>query len=363
MTTSPVDRLPRIRTELTEACESSWSRIGSPGTWYTAYERILIATEARAARRWSARCAARKTTASPVWDGALHSARGGFPAAAIDSIHRLAADSGRLPKSWFEHTLSAGVSVEEYVEIVGVIATVVAVDSFCWGAGLGLPDFPRPTLGEPSRARPPSRAGGVWVPVLDLEYAEGPLAEQYKEYGQHNIPKIRRALSLVPDEQVALNRLGDEMCKEMYKPNRALTWPQIELIATTASAANGCFSCTIGHALMLRESTSSMGLECDIEAVVELDDVISAQIPAAQLLARLARAVAALDHRDLREVAPRLRQELGPAALIDAVAVSAVTSAFNRVADATGVDVEPATIPWAKTVLPQVDFISLRRFN
>jgi len=48
-------------------------------------------------------------------------------------IHRVVTDPGRLSKAWCEQVVAGGFEDTRYVEIVGVVITVVSVDVFCRG--------------------------------------------------------------------------------------------------------------------------------------------------------------------------------------------------------------------------------------
>ena len=59
------------------------------------------------------------------------------------------------------------------------------------------------------------------------------------------------------------------------------------------------------------------------------------------MLTAFAEAVLGIDDAELIDARQRIRNELGDAALVDAAAVIANYSALDRVADATGIPLEP----------------------
>ena len=67
-----------IRDDLASARENAWDRLASPGTWWTASERLAIAAETRRATG-CALCHARKEALSPY---------------TVDGAHDLAASLG-----------------------------------------------------------------------------------------------------------------------------------------------------------------------------------------------------------------------------------------------------------------------------
>src|SRR5581483_2953833 len=102
-----------------------------------------------------------------------------LPDAAIDAIHRVVTDSGRLTQCWFQQTMASGeITDAQYVEIIDVVVTVVSIDSFCRGIGVPLHPLPEPQEGEPSRYRPATaQLQEAWVPMIPVEGATGAEAD------------------------------------------------------------------------------------------------------------------------------------------------------------------------------------------
>ena len=65
----------------------------------------------------------------------------------------------RLSKPWLEGLLEDGLTDSAYVEIVGVLTTVLSVDDLHRGLGLDLEPLPAPVGGEPARRRPSGATG------------------------------------------------------------------------------------------------------------------------------------------------------------------------------------------------------------
>lgn len=235
-----------VRADLAEAHRWVWSWIAAPGDWWSGAERVAIAAEARRAGD-CARCRERRAALSPHALAGEHDAAGPLPAVAVDVAHRLVTDASRLSRSWFEKTLAAGISDGHYVELVGVVVSVVGIDAFHRALGLPPEPLPEPLSGEPSRQRPAgAREGMGWVASLDRSAAVGPYADLYPP--APGVPNVIRALSLVPDNVRMLQRLS----AAQYVPHgivarvgaptgRALSRAQIELIAGRVSALNECF--------------------------------------------------------------------------------------------------------------------------
>ena len=232
-----------VREDLRACQQRAWDRLARPGTWWTGAERIAMAAEARQAPHCSL-CRERADALSPLAVSGPHDGLGELPEAAVEVIHQVTLDPARLSRTWFEKALAAGLGDAQYVEIVGVVVTVVSIDSFCRGIGVPLRDLPEPIEGEPSRYRPTGALPeGAWVPMIAERRARGP---EQNLYGMPRTGNVLRALSLVPDEVRGLIDLSgphylrmDEMLD--LSAAKTLDRMQIELIAGRVSALNECF--------------------------------------------------------------------------------------------------------------------------
>ena len=233
-----------IRGDLAAAHARSWARIGRPGTWWDGARRVAIAAETRHALLCML-CRRRKEALSPAAVEGKHDSLGTLPESVVEVVHRVRTDPGRLSESWFRSVIAAGLSEEQYVETVSVVAHVVAIDTMARGLGYDEPALPAPEPGMPSQYRP-SRAkpGGAWVPWLepaDLSEAEGGLYPAGRPAAN-----IMKAMSLVPDEV----RSFFDIVSHQYQPPlamrdfsreyRAIDHTQIELLAARVSALNQC---------------------------------------------------------------------------------------------------------------------------
>lgn len=229
-----------------KTCDEEWQRLAEPGTWWTGAERVAIAREARRAAECKL-CAKRKEAVSPYAVPETHEASAELSAAAVDAIHRITSDPGRLSSRWHKEVLEAGITDAQLVEITAVIALVVNIDSIAAGVGASELPLPEPRPGEPSKMLPEgATTDSAWVPTVRHDKATGEAAEYYKMIGGM-AANIRKALTLVPAEAKAFVRLhtavyvpGDQRFMDMSLRN-ALVRPQMELIAATISTANECF--------------------------------------------------------------------------------------------------------------------------
>ena len=235
----PIDVGPEIR----DAHRSVWESIARPGSWWTGPERVAIAAAVRGAANCSV-CDARKQALSPLAVAGPHEHAGDLPDAAIEVVHQVTRDPGRLSKTWFESALAAGLSEERYVEALGVVVAVVSIDGFCRGLGVDPHPLPEPQSGEPTGHRPAgARPDGAWVPMIPVHDATGPEADLFPG---GRAPNVARAMSLVPDAVRTLKRLSIAHYLPMEQvtdpsARRTLDRAQIELLAGRVSALNECF--------------------------------------------------------------------------------------------------------------------------
>lgn len=231
-----------VRDDFAAAHSRFWQRLAAPGTWWTGAERVAMAAEVRQAQH-CALCQARKAALPPA--AGQHDHLGLLSDAAVEVIHRVVTDPGRLSRQWFQGILATGMSAEQYVEIIGTLAALVSIDSFCRGIGVPLHPLPAPQPGAPSRYRPPGAVQEeAWVPMIPVARATGAEADLY---GGQAVGNVVRALSLVPDEVrtlydlSAVHYLPMEQVRDPGAATGALNRMQMELIAGRVAALRRCF--------------------------------------------------------------------------------------------------------------------------
>jgi hypothetical protein len=225
-----------VREDLTQAHERAWAAIAAPGTWLTGARRVAVAAEIRRARD-CVLCGRIKEALSP-------NAAGAHDTAEIELIHRVVNDPGRLSESWSQSVLGRGLAEGEYIEIVGVIAMVMMMDTFTRGLGLPERALPAPLAGEPTRYCPPgAKKQAAWLPLVeppDAVEADGPM------YPSPKAGYIYRGLSLVPQslrDYWALancHYMPSQYIYQFDKSIRAITRPQMEIMAARVSALHQC---------------------------------------------------------------------------------------------------------------------------
>ncbi len=215
-----------------ESFRTIWAALAGPGRWWSGAERVAIAAVVR--------------HAEPRGIGDPHP-----PVAELDADHdgdlspllrtvveRITTESFKLDRVWFDQVVARldqryGPGGQgRYAEIVALVAQVVPIDHLCRILGRPLEPLPAPQPGPASQAWPDDLVdGGAWLPL------SGP------EWG----PNVARGLGPVPEDNIL--RLGlvmamygglDELARPVWD-HRALSRPQVELVAARTSALNECF--------------------------------------------------------------------------------------------------------------------------
>lgn len=231
-----------IRADLAAEHSRVWAHISGPGLWLTGETRVAIAAEVRNAADCSL-CAERNSVLSPYAVDGIHDNLDELSSVTVEMIHRIVNDSGRLTQDWYKGLLIDGLSEDEYVETLAVLAITICVDTFTHALGLAQRSLPTPITGVPEKSRPERAVKGLaWVPWISKENTIG---DDLNTFGPE-ASNVRRALSLVPNEAhsfmrlVAAQYLSAFQMKEFNNDSRAIMREQIELIAGRISAINQC---------------------------------------------------------------------------------------------------------------------------
>jgi len=222
-----------VRNEVARSHQAAIEAFAQPGTWLDSETRIAILNETRAAASCPL-CQERKSALSPYAVSGVHSAVTKLPENIVEVVHRLTTDSGRMTLSWFKHTIETGLSQQAYVEVIGLVSTLLIIDSFSQALGCELAQPPAPVAGEPSKESNPDVVdGGAWLPMLDVE-------QNPTELELPTSPNIFRAMGLVPG---AIAHFFAVMRSQysLTSYDISLSRSQVELIAARISSLNQCF--------------------------------------------------------------------------------------------------------------------------
>ena len=219
----------RMMDAIDTAQRAAHDAVAGPGDHLTGAQRVGVWREARSARDHRLD-AARRAALSPHAVTGTHPATAELPAAAVEVVHRVASDPGRLTRTWAEEQIAV-LGEETYTELVGVTAIVTTIDVY--RRAMGLPEAPLPAArtGEPARVRPDDVGDvGAWV-----SQTVGPTRAN-----------VSRTLSLVPETNAVWRGLVDSHYSRGPEFLN-LTWPfalsrpQTELVATRTTMLNECF--------------------------------------------------------------------------------------------------------------------------
>lgn len=203
--------------------------VARPGDWLSATERLDVWREARRADH-DPIDRARRAAISPAAVNDPHQASDHLSAAAVDVVHRVATDPGRLTRGWADERI-AELGAETYTELVGLTAIVRCHDTFTVAVGDEPAELPPAVAGEPARRRPDDVGDvGAWV----------------HQSVDKTLANVSRALSLVPETNDAWRALvnshysrGHEFLDLTW--DRALTRVQVEAVAARTTAELDCF--------------------------------------------------------------------------------------------------------------------------
>ncbi len=232
-----------MRADLSASHDQAWAAIAAPGTWLDGARRVAVAAEIRRARE-CAYCAQIRAALSPYGVKGQHDSTGKLGEAEVELVHRVVNDPGRLTESWSQSVLARGLAEGEYVEIVGLVAMVMMLDTFSHALGVPLRKLPEPQPGEPARYTPPgAKKKAAWLPLVEPEDAvpaDGPM------YPSPKAGYIYRGLSLVPQSlrdywALAFHHyLPAEFVYRFDQSIRAISRPQTEVLAARVSALHQC---------------------------------------------------------------------------------------------------------------------------
>lgn len=238
-----------FRPDLMAAQATAWEWLGRPGAWWSGSQHVAIVAETRRAAGCLL-CRNRKAAAIPAAVLGAHDTITTLSAPAVEAIHRIATDSGRLGETWYRRLLGPDLSQAQYIELVAIVAITVAVDSLRDGAGLPPLDLPLPMPGLPTRTTPPqAKPGPAWMPVLFPEDWKPPTADLYRSLPgppERGRGHIHLALSLVPEAMIAWWDLFEPMylrsaeMRDFTREFRAVSHAQIEMLAARTAALNQC---------------------------------------------------------------------------------------------------------------------------
>lgn len=214
-----------VRAPVQDAADAAWAALGQAGAWWTGTERVAIAEAARAA------------APRPLWGRAPDIASASRHADGDDLspflallVERVAVDPATLTRDDVQ-AIAQEIGDAAYAELASTVCQVVAIDQLAAALGHDFRPLPSPQAGEPTQVRPDGMAD-----------VGGHIEMTAENFG----PNVGRSLSLAGDDHVRWRELVFTMYSgaeffEMVWDSRALSRPQVELLAARTSALNECF--------------------------------------------------------------------------------------------------------------------------
>ena len=222
-----------VRQATIEAFAGVWRRLSESGPYWTGRDHMAIIQEARQSLVCDL-CLRRLEALSPNAVDGKHDSVTHLSPVAVDVIHRIRSDPARMSKSVFDNALANGMSASEYVELVGVVATSVVIDTLHQGLGLPVPATLSGSDDPPTgQTEPEVVEDGAWVLLA-------PRDGQLNEVGIPRQANIIRAMGLVP---LVIELFFTVMRQAYYISNLpiSISRSQAEFIAARVSALNQCF--------------------------------------------------------------------------------------------------------------------------
>ena len=199
-----------VPAEIDELIERRWNRFRSPGSSFDGATRSAIVA------------AARGETAAELSRPVAEAAR------------RIHDDPATITLAWLSHLRTDGLTDPEYVEVIGLVAQVRALDTFEFGVGRALRPIPESIDGRPTATEVAGAAlDGGWIPTVGPAF---PLSVLSLAPAEHEaMVDISEVLYLAP-------RGGDGFTMgNQHVVRDGLTRSQIEFVASRTSLINDCF--------------------------------------------------------------------------------------------------------------------------
>ena len=213
-----------VDAEIVGACRISWDNLGRPGGWWSGADRLAIARQIR------------RSAPRPLWDRAPQlSDVGDQPDGDLSAFVRALTERVTTQPSSIDHDtylhIVERIGADAYAELAAIATQVVPIDHLHDALGLDREPLPDVVDGGPTGERPHGLVDGVaFLPTLPAD----------------GLPHVAVSLSLAQADNARRMLLVRAMYSgrsfgDMVWTHRALSRPQIELVAARTSALNECF--------------------------------------------------------------------------------------------------------------------------
>jgi len=199
-----------VPAEIDELIARRWDAIRSPGSSFTGAERVAIVDSARG-------------ETAPIISSSV-----------AEAARRIHDEPATITLDWLDGLRSDGLTDAEYVEVIGLVAQVRALDTFEVGVGRTPRAIPEPIDGRPTDIEVPGATlDRGWIPTLG---PASPMSVLSLAPAEHDaMVDISEVLYLAP-------RGGDGFTMgNQHVVRDGLTRSQIEFVASRTSLINDCF--------------------------------------------------------------------------------------------------------------------------
>ena len=187
-----------------------FEELAAPGVWWTGSQKTAIAATARAAL-------------------AGQPGPGGLTPVSEEATRRVATEAITIRRDDVERWIESGMRVEAYVELVGIVCRVIALDTASFGLGLDATNLPIPSNGDPSCAL-----------ADDVAYVDGWVPTNGPAFPPTALSSVPGATELLFDVHGVLY-LSLEQMGSHSSSRDGMSRAQIELTASRTSFLNDCF--------------------------------------------------------------------------------------------------------------------------
>ncbi len=200
-----------VPSEIDAAIDRRWQRLAAAGNWLTGTQRVAVAAAARG-----------------------DEVDADVPSAVVDAARRIHDAPATITLEWLDAIRSTGVTDGEYVEVVGVVAQLRAIDSCEFGLGREQRALPDPVPGDPARAEIEGAGlDGGWVPTIGPAFPLSVLSLAPPEHDA--MVDLSEAFYLAPRGGEGYTMGNQHVVRD------GLTRSQIEFVASRTSLVNDCF--------------------------------------------------------------------------------------------------------------------------
>ena len=222
-----------LREDLIKAHAAQWDRIGQPGAFWKAEERVAFVKESRSSQSCDF-CKLRKEAISPYSIEGEHTSVTNLPPVLVDTIHRIRTDPQRITRRMFDEVIASNYSQEQYIELVSVVTTSTIIDTLHHALDICLPELPEINFGDPlGQERPHLVDEGAWVPLSDTKFS-------LTDTGMPSAPNITRAMGCVPSAvELFFGTFRHHYSLKNIPMN--ISQSQAEYVASRVSSINECF--------------------------------------------------------------------------------------------------------------------------